>query len=66
MKGEALDWQRGCRPGTGLEEEKCENGRGPGLNKRNFIAGYLTRLSTGHVPLAGLPSPAESGSVALS
>jgi hypothetical protein len=66
VKGEALEWQRGCRPGTGLEGEKSANGRGPGLNKRNFIAGYLKRLSTGHVPLAGLPAPAESGHVIVS
>ncbi len=66
IKGEALEWQRGCRPGTGLEGEKSINGRGPGLNKRNFIAGYLRRLSTGHVPLAGLPAPGESGNATVS
>lgn len=66
VKGEALEWQRGCRPGTGLEGDKSANGRGPGLNKRNFIAGYLKRLSTGHVPLASLPVPAESGHVTVS
>jgi|GEM_PF-846167 len=66
IKGEALDWQRGCRPGTGLETEKDENGRGPGLSKRNFIAGYLRRLSTGHLPQEGLPVPADSGHVTVS
>jgi hypothetical protein len=65
-KGETLDWQRGCRPGTGLKGEKDAEGRGPGLNKRNFIAGYLRRLSTGHLPQAGLPLPAESGHMAVS
>ncbi len=65
VKGEAMEWQRGCRPGTGLDAETNAGGRGPGLNKRNFIAGYLNRLSTGHVPLAGLPSPAESGHVTV-
>jgi hypothetical protein len=66
MQGEALEWQRGCRPGTGLEGEKSGNGRGLGLSKRNFIAGYLRRLSTGHLPQEGLPVPADSGHVTVS
>ena len=66
IKGEAMDWQRGCRPGTGLEGAKNEDGRGPGLSKRNFIAGYLRRLSTGHLPQEGLPIPADSGHVTVS
>ena len=61
MQGEALEWQRGCRPGTGLEKQKNADGRGPGLSKRNFLAGYLRRLSAGHLPQAGLPPPADSG-----
>ena len=66
MQGEALEWQRGCRPGTGLEGAKNKDGRGPGLSKRNFIAGYLRRLSTGHLPQAGLPVPDDTGHVTVS
>ncbi len=65
-KGEDLEWFRGCRPGTGLEEMKHPDGRGPGLNKRNFIAGYLRRLSTRQISHAGLSPPAETGNVTVS
>jgi hypothetical protein len=65
-KGEDLEWFRGCRPGTGLEEMKHPDGRGPGLNKRNFIAGYLRRLSTRQISYAGLSPPAETGNVTVS
>jgi hypothetical protein len=63
----ALQWRRGCQPGAGPEETPASaDGRGPGLNKRQFLAAYLAALAVGPQPQAGLTPPAASGTTHVS
>ena len=63
----ALQWRRGCRQGAGPEETSASaDGRGPGLNKRQFLAAYLEALAVGPQPQAGLTPPAASGTMYVS
>jgi hypothetical protein len=63
----ALQWRRGCRQGAGPEETPASaDGRGPGLNKRQFLAAYLEALAVGPQPQAGLTPPAASGTTRVS
>lgn len=57
LKGDVMEWQRGCRESSETEEiEPDSEGRGPALNKRMFIQKYIEFLSTGPSYYIGLTS----------
>ncbi len=61
LKGEVLEWQRGCRQ-TSEDEDvpPSSDGKGPALNKRMFIQKYIEFLATGPHHHFGLKSPQKT------
>jgi len=58
LKGEVLEWQRGCRPGSESDDVSPDaEGKGPALNKRMFIQKYIEFLAAGPHSHFGLKSP---------
>lgn len=59
----ALEWQKGCRHGAEDDDSPHhKEGAGPGLNKRQFIGGYIDFLSSAPQRRPGLKPPRQSGS----
>jgi hypothetical protein len=57
LKGEVLEWQRGCRQTSEAEDvPPGSDGKGPALNKRMFIQKYIEFLATGPHHHFGLKS----------
>jgi Calcineurin-like phosphoesterase len=57
LKGEVMEWQRGCRESSETDEiEPDSEGRGPALNKRMFIQKYIEFLSAGPNSYIGFTS----------
>jgi hypothetical protein len=48
LKGDVLEWQRGCLAGSEAEDVSPDSeGKGPALNKRMFIQKYIEFLAVG-------------------
>ena len=57
LKGDVLEWQRGCRPAAEDEDvPPSSDGRGPALNKRMFIQKYIEFQAEGPNYVFGLQS----------
>lgn len=57
LKGEVLEWQRGCLAGSETEDVSPDSeGKGPALNKRMFIQKYIEFLAVGPNYYFGLKS----------
>lgn len=57
LKGEVLEWQRGCRPAAEDDDvPPSSDGRGPALNKRMFIQKYIEFQAEGPNYVFGLQS----------
>jgi len=66
LSGGSLEWQRGCRHGAEDENSPYhKEGRGPGLNKRQFLASYIDFLASSPNRRPGLRPARESGSQRL-
>lgn len=58
LKGDVLEWQRGCRPGSESDDVSPDaDGKGPAMNKRMFIQKYIEFLAAGPHAHFGLKSP---------
>lgn len=66
LSGDALEWQRGCRHGAEDDNSPYhKEGRGPGLNKRQFLGSYIDFLASSPNRRPGLRPARESGSQRL-
>jgi hypothetical protein len=63
LNADGLEWQRGCRHGAEDDDSPHhKEGRGPGLNKRQFIGSYIEFLASAPRRRPGLKPPRETGS----
>jgi hypothetical protein len=57
LKGDVLEWQRGCRAASEADDvPPSSDGKGPALNKRMFIQKYIEFLAAGPNYYFGLKS----------
>jgi hypothetical protein len=58
LNGDVLEWQRGCRQTSETEDvPPSSDGKGPALNKRMFLQGYIEFQASGPNYNLGLTSP---------
>jgi hypothetical protein len=62
LNADGLEWQRGCRHGAEDDDSPHhKEGRGPGLNKRQFIGSYIEFLASDRRRRPGLKPPPDFG-----